>query len=249
MAGGATSGGDRTSGRTVPRLLRPFVAGIAFVNRIPRFVFAAFISASLVALVVFFAPALREWTLAVWPAPARSAQPAGREFEKETARLTTRVRSLEKQFGALTPSRPYLIVDTSNNRITLMSGKKVLHKGICSTGSYVLLKAGDERQWVFKTPRGRFYVQQKEESPVWHKPDWAFIEEGLPVPPRGAPERYETGVLGDYALHLGDGYLVHGTLYKRLLGMPVTHGCVRLDDEDLSIVYKNLSVGSAVFMY
>ena len=39
--------------------------------------------------------------------------------------------------------------------------------------------------------------------------------------------------LGDYALALGDGYLIHGTIYKRFLGMPVTHGCVRLNDEDL----------------
>jgi L,D-transpeptidase ErfK/SrfK len=215
---------------------------------VPRFLTAAIISVVLVALVVCFAPALREWTLAVLPGPKiERGSDAG--SSREIAKLRTRVHALERQFDALTPRKPYLIVDTANNRIFLMSGKKLIHEGICSTGSYVLLKAGDERQWVFKTPRGRFYVQQKEESPVWHKPDWAFIEDGLPVPPPGSPERNETGVLGDYALTLGDGYLIHGTLYKRLLGMPVTHGCVRLDDPDLEIVYKNLSVGSAVFMY
>ena len=221
-----------------------------YVRRIhiPRFVVAGLVSVVLLALVVSFAPALREWTLAVLPGP-RIDRTGDSGSPREVAKLQTRVRNLERQFESLTPRRPYLIVDTANNRIVLMSGRKLIHQGICSTGSYVLLKAGDERQWVFKTPRGRFYVQKKEESPVWHKPDWAFIEEGLPVPPVGAKERYETGVLGDYALHLGDGYLIHGTLYKRLLGMPVTHGCVRLDDNDLEIVYKNLSVGSAVFMY
>ncbi|MFH1755394.1 MAG: L,D-transpeptidase, partial [Candidatus Latescibacterota bacterium] len=30
---------------------------------------------------------------------------------------------------------------------------------------------------------------------------------------------------------------------------PVTHGCVRLDDEDLKIVYQNLMLGSAVYIY
>jgi len=215
---------------------------------IPRFAVAGFISFVLLALVVSFAPALREWTLALLPGP-RFDRTGEAGSPREIAKLETRVRNLQRQFESLTPRKPYLIVDSANNRITLMSGRKVIHQGICSTGSYVLLKAGDKREWVFKTPRGRFYVQMKEESPVWHKPDWAFIEEGLPVPPEGAKERYETGVLGDYALHLGDGYMIHGTLYKRLLGMPVTHGCIRLDDPDLEIVYKNLSVGSAVFMY
>jgi hypothetical protein len=79
---------------------------------------------------------------------------------------------------------------------------------------------------------------------VWHKPDWAFIEEGLPVPPRGHSSRYEPNVLGEYALTLGDGYMIHGTLYQRLIGSPVTHGCVRILDEDLEVVYKTLPVGA-----
>jgi L,D-transpeptidase ErfK/SrfK len=207
--------------------------------RIPRFVLAP---------VVFFAPELREWTLAVLPGPRVEAA-ATKDASADITRLKTRIKNLQKQYASFAPKRPYLIVDTSNNQYTLMSGGKLIRHGVCSTGSYVLLKAGDDRQWVFKTPRGRLFVQQKEESPVWHKPDWAFIEEGLPVPPVGAPERFETGVLGDYALHLGHGYLIHGTLYKRLLGMPVTHGCVRLDDPDLETIYKNMAVGSAVFIY
>ncbi|MGH7451569.1 MAG: L,D-transpeptidase, partial [bacterium] len=133
--------------------------------------------------------------------------------------------------------------------IRVMSGAQIIHEGLCSTGSYILLKAADERQWVFFTPRGRLQVLGKRVNPVWAKPDWAFIEEGLPVPPPGSPERFEAGVLGEYALELGDGYLIHGTLYKRMLGMPVTHGCVRLDDEDLRIVYRNLQIGSKVFIY
>lgn len=220
-------------------------------SRNPRWKAAALplaASAALAVAVLCYAPTLREWTLAVLPGP-RAAATGSEKTSKEIARREKRILSLKQQLSTLTPRRPYLVVDTSNNHAYLMNGKKVLQDAVCSTGSYVLLKAGGDRHWVFKTPRGRFYVQKKEKSPVWHKPDWAFIEEGLPVPPPGARERYETGVLGDYALHLGDGYLIHGTLYTRLLGMPVTHGCVRLDDEMLSLVYKNLSVGSAVFIY
>ena len=236
---------------------RRFVAPIGralkflFTSRthIPRFVPAILVSLILLALVVFFAPTLREWTLAVLPGPRHVEAAGSKDVSADITRLKTRIKNLQKQYTTHLPRRAYLIIDTSNNRYTLMSGGKLIRQGVCSTGSYVLLKAGDDRQWVFKTPRGRLFVQNKEESPVWHKPDWAFIEEGLPVPPVGAPERFETGVLGDYALHLGHGYLIHGTLYKRLLGMPVTHGCVRLDDPDLEVIYKNMAVGSAVFIY
>jgi lipoprotein-anchoring transpeptidase ErfK/SrfK len=92
-------------------------------------------------------------------------------------------------------------------------------------------------------------VQRKQENPVWSKPDWAFVEEGLPIPPPGDPSRIESGTLGDYKLELGDNYMIHGTLYKRFMGQNVTHGCIRLGDEDLEIVYNTLQIGSKVYIY
>ena len=59
----------------------------------------------------------------------------------------------------------------------------------------------------------------------------------------------EEGVLGDYALKLGDGYMIHGTIWQRYLGLPVTHGCVRLNDADLEAVYKSLDKGAFVYIY
>jgi L,D-transpeptidase YbiS len=43
--------------------------------------------------------------------------------------------------------------------------------------------------------------------------------------------------------------MIHGTLYQRLLGLPVTHGCIRLGDDDLEAVYKILTPGSKVFIF
>jgi len=123
-------------------------------------------------------------------------------------------------------------------------------EGYCSSGSYIRLVTPEgSREWIFKTPKGRFTIQQKIVKPLWVKPDWAFIEEGLPVPPADDESRYEWGVLGDYAMSLGDGYLIHGTLYERYMGMPVTHGCVRLNDEDLEAVFNSLTVGSRVYIF
>jgi L,D-transpeptidase YbiS len=203
-------------------------------------------------LTLLFAPVLREWAFAILPESKFAMQIRTSDLKKlqrEAQRLEKRVGNLWRRFDLLTPRAPYLVVNTSENRIRVMAGNKLIHEGVCSTGSYVLLKAVDERQWVFFTPRGRFEILGKRVNPVWAKPDWAFIEEGLPVPPAGSPERFEAGVLGEYALELGDGYLIHGTLYKRMLGMPVTHGCVRLGDEDLRVVYRNLQIGSKVFIY
>ncbi len=172
------------------------------------------------------------------------------ELKARLQRLQRSVASLQQRVERLTPSEAYLIIDTSDNLIFLMKGKRLLHRGICSTGSYIMLKSADgSEKWIFKTPRGVRRIQAKIEDPVWRMPDWAFIEEGLPVPEPYARERYEPGVLGDYALSLGDGYLIHGTLYQRFLGLPVTHGCVRLADRELEIVYHTLQVGSKVFIY
>lgn len=163
--------------------------------------------------------------------------------------LKADIISLKRKLERLTPGGAYLVVNTSENTFFLYKGGELARKGICSTGSYVKLEVNDEKHWVFETPKGVFSIRGKTTAPVWRKPDWAFIEEGLPVPSANDPSRYEYGVLGDYALSLGDGYLIHGTLYKRFLGLPVTHGCIRMNDEDLEAVYKTLPVGAKVFIY
>ena len=163
-------------------------------------------------------------------------------------RLKENLRQLKIQYEKIQPKRPYLAVNTSENQVLLRT-KDSEHRAKCSTGSYILLKAENYDEWLFKTPRGVFRVTVKLRSPSWYKPDWAFIEEGLPVPPLTSPKRYQDGVLGDYAVAFGQGYLVHGTLYKRLLGMPVTHGCVRLDDDDMSLVFETLTHGSKIFIF
>jgi len=156
---------------------------------------------------------------------------------------------LQKKLDKMTPGGVYLVINTSDNTFFLYKNKELFRNGMCSTGSYIKLEADNEKSWIFETPKGVFTIKGKITNPVWRKPDWAFVEEGLPVPPAGDPSRYEYGVLGDYALSLGDGYLIHGTLYKRFLGMPVTHGCVRMGDDDLEAVYQTLPVGAKVFIF
>jgi L,D-transpeptidase ErfK/SrfK len=164
--------------------------------------------------------------------------------------LQDRYKVLSKQLSQLIPSQPYIVVDTARNRLYVKHQEKVVLDAIASTGSGVILdKPGEgNSQWVFDTPRGEFLVKTKLTNPTWIKPDWAFIEEGLAVP-QNAAERAEQGVLGDYALGFGKGYFIHGTLYTRLLGKNVTHGCIRLNDSDLKGVYTLARVGTPIMIF
>ncbi|NMC41784.1 MAG: L,D-transpeptidase family protein [Bacteroidales bacterium] len=169
--------------------------------------------------------------------------------KREIAKLNNEIRNLSGNYQSYTPYS-YLVINTTENKFRLYQNRKMVREGYCSSGSYIRLVTPEgSREWVFKTPKGRFTIQQKIVKPLWVKPDWAFIEEGLPVPPANDESRYEWGVLGDYAMSLGDGYLIHGTLYERYMGMPVTHGCVRLNDEDLEAVFNSLTVGSRVYIF
>jgi L,D-transpeptidase YbiS len=164
--------------------------------------------------------------------------------------LLFRQAFLTRKLAKLAPTEPYIVVDTARNLLYFKRREKVLLTAVVSTGSGTILDKPDhpQGQWVFDTPRGSFTIQSKLLNPVWVKPDWAFVEAGLAVP-RNSAERLEPGVLGDYALGFGQGYFIHGTLYARLLGKNVTHGCIRLSDEDLRTVYKTAKVGTAVMIF
>jgi lipoprotein-anchoring transpeptidase ErfK/SrfK len=171
------------------------------------------------------------------------------DYKKQLSLLKKDIQRLSAKYKAFTPGQSYIVINTTENRFLLFRNRKVVREGFCSSGSYTMLKTEGDQHWIFKTPKGKYRIQGKTTNPVWKKPDWAFVEEGLPIPPKNDYTRFEYGVLGDYALSIGDGYLIHGTLYKRFLGMPVTHGCVRLNDEDLEAIFNTLSIGSKVYIF
>lgn len=230
---------------TNPAPSKPGLAKVALrtvVTVIELVVVLAFFAAYL----LWGAPGLQKLIVQADHQPATSL--SMEEAEQLTAKLEKETNTLQVKFEKLTPNTPYAIINTTQNEYRLFSKRKEVRRGFCSTGSYTKLYT-EKKTWVFKTPKGVRRVISKITNPVWIKPDWAFVEEGIPIPPAGHPSRYESGTLGDYALALGDGYLIHGTLYQRFLGQSVTHGCVRMGDEDLEAVYKTLQNGSKVYIY
>lgn len=69
------------------------------------------------------------------------------------------------------------------------------------------------------------------------------------VPPLGTTNRRVAGELGAFKLDLGDGYLIHGTPHKDSLGQAATHGCIRVGDEDLAYLFRNVPPGTPVYIF
>jgi L,D-transpeptidase ErfK/SrfK len=166
------------------------------------------------------------------------------------ARLRAQHAALKQHLASYAPAGAYIVVDTARNRLYVKRRDAVLLDAVVSTGSGTILDHPDqpERRWVFDTPRGAFAVQSKLVNPAWVKPDWAFLEEGRAIPARVA-ERVETGILGEYAFGFGNGYFIHGTLYTRMLGRNVTHGCIRLNDDDLRTVNQLADIGTPLIIF
>jgi L,D-transpeptidase ErfK/SrfK len=174
---------------------------------------------------------------------------SAKEKQRLARRLQLRNQAIQQEMKKWIPQEDYIIIDTAHNRLYLKNGEEILREAVCSTGSgRVLADPRKKRQWIFDTPRGEFQVQGKVKNPVWRKPDWAFIEEGESVP-KSETDRFESGTLGDYGLAFGNGFFIHGTLYTRLLGRSVTHGCVRLGDEDLKYLFQKTNIGTRIFIY
>jgi L,D-transpeptidase YbiS len=206
---------------------------------------------ALVALlsIVLWSSGYRYRPLSLVPPSSTLAQPAA-TADKETQKLRREVRGLQAALDQRVPRGKYIVIDRTNNRLYLKQGDTILLESTCSAGSGMILKEeeGGRRTWVFDTPRGAFRVLTKVRNPVWKKPDWAFIEEGKPLP-RNQSERFEYGTLGEYALYFGNGYMIHGTLYERLLGRNVTHGCIRLGRQDLRTVFQSAPIGTPIYVF
>jgi L,D-transpeptidase-like protein len=69
------------------------------------------------------------------------------------------------------------------------------------------------------------------------------------IPPYGTSARRYMGVLGTRRLDLGDGYGIHGTDEPESIGHSVSHGCVRMRNEDIEKLYPMVAVGTPVYIY
>ena len=69
------------------------------------------------------------------------------------------------------------------------------------------------------------------------------------MPPFGTRQRQIPDVLGTHRLFLGDGYLIHGTNEEDSIGSAVSHGCVRMNNDDVEQLYAQVDTGTPVYIY
>ena len=100
----------------------------------------------------------------------------------------------------------------------------------------------------WSSPVGETEVRYKEANPRWFPPqsiieDYASRGEHLPrmVPP--GPDN----PLGEYKMNLAMGaYVIHGTNKPFGIGMRVSSGCFRLDNNDIGQLFPRVPVGTEV---
>jgi lipoprotein-anchoring transpeptidase ErfK/SrfK len=69
------------------------------------------------------------------------------------------------------------------------------------------------------------------------------------IPPWGSPQRAQRGVLGVAKLEMYDGYYFHGTDNPASVGSAASHGCIRMYKDDILWMYRNVPVGTLVYIY
>ena len=90
-------------------------------------------------------------------------------------------------------------------------------------------------------------VQRKKANPTWtptakvHR-EYAAKGEPLPAVVPAGPEN----PMGLFALYIGNLYAIHGTNASFGIGLRVSHGCVRLRNEDIEHLFNAVPVGTRV---
>lgn len=71
------------------------------------------------------------------------------------------------------------------------------------------------------------------------------------IPPLDTRQRKVPNALGTHKLDMGDGYLIHGTnpYNEDSIGGAVSHGCVRMRNEDVARLYSMVPVGTPVYIF
>jgi lipoprotein-anchoring transpeptidase ErfK/SrfK len=141
-------------------------------------------------------------------------------------RRMNRVRSnnlLAGQRLKIPTQKVSLFIDKSDNALLLKVGPESLKRYIVSTGRNN------------STPVGEFRITTKLEHPTWYK-------EGEVIPPFTEANHLGTRWIG---ISL-KGYGIHGTVEPHLLGQQVSHGCIRMKNEEVEELFRWVPTGTVV---
>ena len=162
----------------------------------------------------------------------------GQRWQFDTPRGRLVVREKEEQPVWIPPDWHY--VEAARKRglgiLRLYRGRPVPLKGggvLTVHGNDVVRRLPDGRVVPYQVTDGREIV----------------ADGNIVIPPFGTNQRKYRDVLGTHRLKLGDGYALHGTNLPETIGRSVSHGCVRLRNSDIAVLYAMVPVGTPVYIY
>lgn len=154
---------------------------------------------------------------------------------------------LPKPGSVLTIPQQLILPDTPHEGIVINSAEMRLYYYPKGSNTVIVLPIGIGQlgkdtpiNWVTK-------VERKKAGPTWTptaKMHAEYVAMGQPLPavvPAGPDNP-----MGLYALYIGRLYAIHGTNANFGIGLRVSHGCVRLRNEDIKFLFDKVPVGTRV---
>ncbi|HKM97706.1 MAG TPA: L,D-transpeptidase [Buttiauxella sp.] len=140
-----------------------------------------------------------------------------------------------------------ILPDTVHEGIVINSAEMRLYYYPAGTNTVIVLPIGIGQLGKDTPMNWTTKVERKKAGPTWTptaKMHAEYIAAGTPLPavvPAGPDNP-----MGLYALYIGRLYAIHGTNANFGIGLRVSHGCVRLRNEDIKFLFEKVPVGTRV---
>lgn len=154
---------------------------------------------------------------------------------------------LPKPGTVLTIPHQLILPDTVHEGIVINSAEMRLYYYPKGTNTVIVLPIGIGQLGTDTPVNWTTKVERKKAGPTWTptaKMHAEYAAAGNPLPavvPAGPDNP-----MGLYALYIGRLYAIHGTNANFGVGLRVSHGCVRLRNEDIKFLFENVPVGTRV---
>jgi len=140
-----------------------------------------------------------------------------------------------------------ILPDTVHEGIIINSAEMRLYYYPKGTNTVIVLPIGIGQLGTDTPINWTTKVERKKAGPTWTptaKMHAEYAAAGNPLPavfPAGPDNP-----MGLYALYIGRLYAIHGTNANFGIGLRVSHGCVRLRNDDIKFLFDNVPVGTRV---
>ena len=121
-----------------------------------------------------------------------------------------------------------LVIRLESRTLEFHEGGKLVHSYDIAVG-----------QTDWETPVGHFAVLDMRRNPVWEHP---ITREAIATGPDNPLGTRWIGFAYDGGYHIG----IHGTNQEELVGQAVSHGCVRMREEDIQTVFNEIAIGTPI---